>query len=209
MIVEKITVDNGFETNVYFYIDEKTKHGFMIDPAYSPKLLLEAVKNNGWIIEKILITHGHIDHIAAVEEVSRTLNAPYYIHKDGKEYLSNPTLNLSAIFGGNVNLNDAIYISDGDKIYLDAVPEISLKVIHTPGHTQDSCIFYDEKNKILFSGDTIFRGAFGRTDFPGADLKQMLNSIKNKIFTLPSDTIIYSGHSRETTIEREKNRYAQ
>ena len=208
MIVEKITVDNGFETNVYFYIDEKTKHGFLIDPAYDAKLLLETIKNHDWIIEKILITHGHVDHIAATEEVSKTLNIPYYIHKNSKEYLSDPSLNLSAFFGGNINLNDAIYFDDGDEISLSAAPEIKLKVIHTPGHTQDSCVFYDEKNGALFSGDTIFRGAFGRTDFPGSDLKQMLHNINEKIFTLPGETIIYSGHTRETTVEREKNRYA-
>jgi len=207
MIVYPVCLHHLFETNAYFYIDEKSKHGFLIDPAAEADKLSKMIKDNGWIIEKILITHGHFDHIGAVEELHKTFNIPYYIHQNGKEYLTNADYNLSLMTGQEIILNEAQYLNDGDTVLLDGAPEVMLSVIHTPGHTTDSVIYYDKDNKTAFVGDTIFKDGFGRTDFPGGDMNMLRLSILNKVLKLDDDTKLYSGHSDVTTVQREKKFY--
>ena len=204
MIVKQVPVRDIIETNTYFYIDEKSKHGFLIDPGAEAEKLLKIIKDNGWTIEKLLITHGHFDHIGAVEKIAQTLNIPYLAHENGREYLPNPTYNLSAFFGDDIVLNNAEYLQDGAEITLDAAPNVKLKVIHTPGHTQDGVVYYDESNSLAFVGDTIFKHGIGRTDIPGGDYNQLQQSICNKIFTFLNNTILYSGHSEPTTVSAEK-----
>ena len=179
----------------------------MIDPAAEPQKLLKLIKDNNWIIEKMLITHGHFDHIGAVETLHKQLGIPYYIHENGKDYLSNPALNLSSYFGDSIALNQAEFLKENDIMTLEENPQTKLKVIHTPGHTQDSVLFYDEQNDLAFVGDTIFKASIGRTDFPGGNTQQLKDNIQNKIFTLPDNTVLYSGHSEPTTIKNEKNNF--
>lgn len=204
MIVKQVPVQGIILTNSYFYIDEKSKHGFLIDAGAEAEKLLKIIKDNGWTIEKILITHGHFDHIGAVEKIAQTLNIPYLAHENGREYLPNPTYNLSAFFGDDIVLNNAEYLQDGAEITLNAAPNVKLKVIHTPGHTQDGVVYYDESNSLAFVGDTIFKHGIGRTDIPGGDYNQLIFNICNKIFTFPDPTILYSGHSEPTTVSAEK-----
>lgn len=204
MIINAVPVSDGIETNAYFYIDEASKHGFLIDAGAEPDKLENIIKQNDWIIEKILITHGHFDHIGAVQKLHQNLNIPYYGHTESQLYFNDPNYNLSSYFGQSISLTDADYFKDNDIISLNFNPEIQLKVIYTPGHTQDSVIFYDEKNNIAFVGDTIFKNSIGRTDFPGGNAKQLKESIQTKIFTLPDQTILYSGHSAPTSVANEK-----
>lgn len=204
MIVDTLPVSDAILTNAYFYIDEQTKHGFLIDPGAEAEKILQKINDNKWTIEKILITHGHFDHIGAVQEIHQSLNIPYMAHKNGQDYLPNVSYNLSTFFGKNVVLNQAEYLDEGDEIILQANPNIKLKVIYTPGHTQDSVIYYDIDNHTAFVGDTIFKDSIGRTDLPGGDAQQLYQSIRNKIFTLPDDTILYSGHTEPTTVKNEK-----
>ena len=207
MQIHTFPVSDGIETNAYFYIDETSHHGFLIDPAAEPEKLLQIIKDNNWIIEKMLITHGHFDHIGAVETLHKQLNIPYFIHENGKEYLTNPALNLSSYFGNSISLNQAEFLKENDIVTLEADPHVKLKVIHTPGHTQDSVIYYDEQNNLAFVGDTIFKASIGRTDFPGGNTQQLKNSIENKVFSLPDDTALYSGHSDPTSIAAEKKNF--
>jgi glyoxylase-like metal-dependent hydrolase (beta-lactamase superfamily II) len=205
MIVKTLTVGKIIPTNSYFYIDEKSKHGFLIDAGDNTDILVQEIENNDWKIEKILLTHGHFDHIGAVDELSKKLNIPYYIHRNGQQYLSNPDYNLSIYFAEPITLKDAKYFTDNEEIILEADKNIKLKVLHTPGHTADSVTFYDTDNGIAFCGDTIFKSSVGRTDIPGGDSKQLSQSIKQKILTLPDDTLLYSGHSTPTTVGAERN----
>lgn len=207
MIVYPVALYHLFDTNAYFYIDEKTKHGFLIDPAAEADKLLEMIKKNGWTIEKILITHGHFDHIGAVDALHKALGIPYLIHKNGKEYLTNADYNLSLMTGEKITLNEAQYLNDGDVISLNAAPEVKLQVIHTPGHTTDSVIYLDKENKIAFVGDTIFKQGFGRTDFPGGNMNALRHSISDIVLKLDDETKLYSGHSEETTVAAEKAFY--
>lgn len=207
MIVKQVLLCEILTTNAYFYIDEKTKHGFLVDPAAEPEKLLKIIKENGWTIEKILITHGHFDHIGAVEKLAKELDIPYYIHSNGKQYLINPQMNLSSFFEQNISLTDAKYLHDGDYITLSMTPDIKLKVIYTPGHTSDSVIYYDQNNNVAFVGDTIFKDSEGRTDLPGGNHFQLYESIRNKVITLPDNTVLYSGHTEQTTVQNEKGRF--
>lgn len=204
MIIKTVPVRGIIETNAYFYIDEATKHGFLIDAGAEAEKLLQIIKDNAWTIEKILITHGHFDHIGAVEQISKTLNIPYLAHRNSQMYLTDPTYNLSTFFGKDIVLHNAEYFDDEAEITLAAAPDNKLKVIHTPGHTKDGVTYYDAANAVAFVGDTIFKHSRGRTDIPGGDEKQLLQSIKNKIFTLPDETTLYSGHTVSTTVKSEK-----
>ena len=204
MIVDTLPVVDAIQTNAYFYIDEQTKHGFLIDPGAEAEKILLKIKDNNWVIEKILITHGHFDHIGAVQKIHQELKIPYLAHKNGRDYLANVEYNLSAFFGANIVLTEAQYLDDGAEIALEANPSIKLKVIYTPGHTQDSVIYYDANNNTAFVGDTIFKKSVGRTDLPGGNTQQLYKSIEEKIFTLPAETVLYSGHSAPTTVQDEK-----
>lgn len=207
MIIQELTINNMFETRTYFYIDEKTKHGFLIDPGGDADKLLSLIKQQNWKIEKILLTHSHVDHIGAVEEISSHLSVPYLIHRSGKELLADPQYNLSKYFGSGIILNDAIIFDDGDNITLQSDSRIALKAIHTPGHTPDSSIFYDADNKLAFVGDTIFKASVGATHHPGGNEELLQRSIADKIFSLPPETVLYSGHTEKTTVAAEKSRY--
>ena len=207
MMIRSIITTDVFDTYTYFYIDDKTNRGFLIDPAAEPDKLLAIIDNNSWIIEKILLTHGHFDHTGAVDAIHKTLNIPYFIHENGRRYLEDTIWNLSAYCKRNVVLKDEKLIKDSDEISLSANKDFLLKVLYTPGHTSDSVIFYSPKDKVAFVGDTIFKGAIGSTQYHGSSDKDLQNSILNRIFTLPKKTILYPGHSEYTTVEIEKSRY--
>ena len=207
MLIKRVPVKEFIETNAYFYIDEKTKHGFLIDPAAQEDVLLQMIEENGWTIEKMLITHGHFDHIGAVEALHRRQNIPYFAHQNGREYLTDGKLNMGDYFGRSFHLNEAEYVNDGDEIKLNADPSVVLKVIHTPGHTPDSVLYYDVANKTAFAGDTIFKDSFGATHFPGGDFEQLQQTIRQKVLTLPDDTALFPGHAEPTSVGREKRNY--
>ena len=203
-MILKTEVLGIFATNSYFYIDDETLHGFLIDPGAEAEKLLQIIFEKNFVIEKILLTHGHFDHIGAVEELQKNLKIPVCMQKNGGDYVKNPVWNLSAYFNLNMTLDNVNFLEDYSEINLNANENFSLKIIPTPGHTTDSAIFYSAKDKIAFVGDTIFLGSVGRTDFPGGDEKILIQTLREKIFTLPSETILFSGHSEPTTVANEK-----
>lgn len=206
-MIKRVEVADVFAENAYFYIDEKTGQGFLIDPGANAGQLLAMIRANNWDIKAILLTHGHFDHTGAVAEISETLGIPYYISVPGEAYLTNPALNLSSQNGRYSVLNDAQFFNDGDVISLPDNPDFSLQVIATPGHTPDSVTFYSPKENAAFVGDTIFRGSPGLTVFPGGNQPELMQSIGQKIFALPDDTVLYSGHTPPTTVGAEKPMY--
>lgn len=203
-MIKILEVTGVFTTNSYFLIDEETKHGFLIDPGAEAKKLLNYIKENDLVIEKILITHSHFDHIGAVREISETLNIPVYIHKDGDRYAKDTVWNLSSSCGENITIEATNYIKDNDVIKSETTPNLELKAIHVAGHTLDGVIFYSEHEKAAFVGDNIFCEGMGRSDFYGGDLVTLFNDVINEILTLPDDTILYPGHGESTTVEHEK-----
>lgn len=204
-MIKQVSVRDVFETNAYFYIDETTNHGFLIDPGAEADKLLQIIKKEKLVIEKILLTHGHFDHMGAAKQISKEYNIPIYMHSEGKKYATNSVWNLSSCCGRNIILEDIKYLKDGDIISLEVNTDITLRVIYVPGHTLDSVVYYSADKNIAFVGDTIFAGSIGRSDFYGGNAIQLFTGIVQRIFSLPDNTILYSGHSKPTTVANEKN----
>ena len=205
-LILTVEVNGVFTTNSYIYIDDSTKHGFLIDPGAEASKLLRIINDRNLTIEKILLTHGHFDHTGAALTIQNQLHIPICMQSNGRDYAENATFNLSDIFGMKIILNDVNYLEEGSEINLSANVDFKVKLIATPGHTTDSAIYYSKKDNVAFVGDTIFLGSYGRTDFPGGDEEILFDSIKKKILTLPDDTILLSGHSEPTTVKIEKTR---
>ena len=156
-MIAQVPVIAHFVENCFFYVDDTSKHGFIIDPGAQAEKLLGMIREKGWIIEKILLTHGHFDHIGAVNEIRSALKIPVLAYKSENDYLRDPEWNLSPSFGLSIIIENAETIVDGQIIRLDSNPAFSLKVIYTPGHTTDSVIYYSERDHAAFVGDTIFK----------------------------------------------------
>ena len=199
-------VFGGIETNAYFYIDDETRCGFLIDPGAQADKLKRIIDERGWTIEKILLTHGHFDHIGAVNELQAQLKIPVCMQANGRAYAENPAWNLSAYFGAEMTLGDVTYLDDFSEINLAANPSFGVKMIPVAGHTSDGAIYYAANDSVAFVGDSIFQGSYGRTDLPGGDEKKLLTNLRERVLTLPEDTVLLSGHSSPTTVAQEKFR---
>ena len=180
--------------NCYIVQDEETKETMVIDPGGSfPKIeeMLNVLNAN---VKYILLTHCHADHIWGVTEVKEKFGGKVLIHRFDEDGLKDPAINLSSHIGlGDIRLDDDSRLNDGDVLHVGA---LEFRVIHTPGHTVGSISLYCEQEKLLFSGDTLFRGSWGRTDLPTSSLEQIMDSITNKLMRLPEDTIVYPGHRK-------------
>ncbi|UWG95631.1 MBL fold metallo-hydrolase [Dehalobacter sp. DCM] len=188
--------------NCYVVICDVSKKAILIDPGSGSRMILERVKDLGVQVEIIVLTHGHFDHIGAVEEVRHALGAKVAIHTDDADMLSDPSKNVSALFGSKKTFSAAeILLEDGQEI---CVGNKKMKVIHTPGHTPGGICLLDEADNALFSGDTLFCGAIGRSDFPGGDLRQLINGIESKLMVLDDGIRVFPGHEASTTIGQER-----
>ena len=206
-MIAEVPVKGYFEENTFFYIDDRTKHGFLIDPGAQADSLLSLIRQNDWTIERIMLTHGHFDHMGAVNEIREALHIPVLAHERSDEYLLDARKNLSAFSGSSIIVRGAKHIHDGEIISMESDNDFSLKVIYTPGHTTDSVTFYSEHDKAAFVGDTIFKGSIGNYQYPGGNIRELQRSIIDRLFKLPDDTVLCSGHSEQTTVGLEKNRY--
>lgn len=189
------------QTNSYLIINEDTKEVVIIDPATCPDYLVNHVKSNGYVPKAILLTHAHFDHVMGINRWVEEFDIPVYLHEDEKELLENPELNLSGMFGRDYSYGEAKCYKDGEMI---DVASYKFQVIHTPGHTKGGCCYYCEKEKVLFSGDTLFKRSVGRTDFPTGDTKTLMTSIREKLLCLPGDVVVYPGHEEQTNIAAER-----
>ena len=199
-----VEVHGVFAENAYFYIDEKTNSGFLIDPGAQADKLLKIIAEKNFAIEKILITHGHFDHIGAAAEIQQKLSIPICMQKNGGDYVKNPVWNLSSEFDLNMTLENVTYLDDYSEIISSANENFKLQLIPCAGHTTDGAIYYSESEGVAFVGDSIFLGSYGRTDLPGGDTETLFENIKSKIFTLPDETVLLSGHTPPTTVQAEK-----
>ena len=154
----------------------------------------------------VLLTHSHFDHIGAASELCEHYDVKLCCHEAEAELLKEPGLNLTSMVGRGYGLSAERTFYDGEEVELAGM---KLRVIHTPGHTAGGACYYFYEEGVLISGDTLFAESVGRTDFPTGSSRVLMDSIKNKLFTLPEDTVVYPGHYESTTIGHEKqyNRY--
>ena len=186
--------------NCYLFICDDEKKGALIDPGANGEKIKRWLADKDVKIEYILLTHGHWDHIGAVEELRREYNAIVGIHADDTAMLESPELNLSMIWSTPISCQPADLIFQDGQTF--KVGNCEFKVIHTPGHSSGSSCFLT--SEALFAGDTLFFESVGRTDLPGGSEEQIKESITTKLFSLPEKTRVLPGHGPETTIGREK-----
>jgi len=198
MIVRKLEV-GPFATNCFIVGSESTKEGMIIDPADNAQLILRNVEDLSLDIKLIVLTHGHLDHIGALKEIKEKTGAEVAVHSADANLLQDHT--LGQLFGLSYPIPpppDRL-LEDGDSV---DVGDLHFKVLSTPGHTPGGiCLF---GHGVVFSGDALFNFSIGRTDFPGGDYDQLINSIKSKLTVLPDDTVVYTGHGPDSTIGAER-----
>jgi hydroxyacylglutathione hydrolase len=194
-LLYKIYIES-VDTNCYVFGSAKTREVLVIDPGSEPDKIKGLIKTENLLPKFIVNTHGHIDHIGANSE----LGLPVYIHEKDANFLTNPLLSLAPFYGKLKGSPKASRVlKEGDYI---EVSDIKLKVMHTPGHTPGGISLY--RNGLVFTGDTLFLQSIGRTDLPYGSADAITRSIKEKLFTLDDDTVVYPGHGEETSIGFEK-----
>ena len=189
-------------TNCYIVYTEDTKKAVIIDPAADSRRITEEISALGVNPEAVLLTHGHFDHMLAADSLRNGYHIPVCVASADAELLKQPDMNCSEQFlHMSYGISADEELEDGQNLrFLDG----ALTVITTPGHTEGSCCYYAKEESILFSGDTLFQGSVGRTDLPTGRAAQISASIREKLFVLPEDTLVISGHGEQTTIGEEK-----
>jgi glyoxylase-like metal-dependent hydrolase (beta-lactamase superfamily II) len=192
------------QCNCSIFGDEQTREAIVIDPGDEIEKITEVLERNKLKVKAIVITHAHIDHVAGAHKLRASTGAPVYMNERDTELLD--ALDTQAKWLG-VNTPPRVEIDsaadDGSVLRLGPA---QFQVLHTPGHTQGSLsLWIPEENKLI-AGDTLFRDSIGRTDLPGGNTRQILSSIKTRLFELPDQTVVFPGHGPNTTIGREKER---
>lgn len=190
----------GNAANCYIVFSEDTKAGVIIDPAMGGDQLTKMIEDEGLDIKHIILTHAHGDHFGGVPALKESLDLELLIHEDDAEQLMDKDLNFSTdMFARPISLKADRLLKDEEILKIE---DLEFKVIHTPGHTKGGICLAIEN--ILITGDTLFAGSIGRTDFYGGDFDTIIKSIKERLFPYPDDTIILPGHGEHSTIGIEK-----
>ncbi len=199
----KYTVLGPFMTNTYIVYNEKTLDGLVVDPSFTPEHYINAIIESKIKLKSIFLTHAHVDHMAGMNELrAKFPEAELYMSRGDAAYLRDPAKNLSYEFPTHVLVDDPDHwVKGGDHIQTCG---LDFTVFDTPGHTPGGISFYEEKEKIVFTGDSLFQGSIGRTDFPGGSMTQLVEGIRDHLLTLPDDVVVLSGHGNPTSIGVEK-----
>ena len=206
LIIESVVV-GSVGTNCYIVHKKDSEHCFVVDPGDSGDKIANYIRDQKMILDHILLTHGHFDHIQGVRDLKNAIRGEICALDVEKELLADARMNVSAMTGRPEELEADRWLHDGQQFESAG---ITMKVIHTPGHTKGSCCYFLEEQKVLFSGDTLFMESVGRADLPTGNEKDLMQSVREKVLTLPGETKVFSGHGPATSIEYEQanNPYA-
>lgn len=188
--------------NAYLVGCDETKEAAFIDPGDEPDRLLEAAREQGLTVTKIINTHAHFDHVGAVMPLKDTLGVPFYLHKTDEPLLER-LLQVGPMFGigdGRLPVVDH-YLEESGTV---EVGNLSAEVLFTPGHSPGHVSLYFKDEGCVFVGDVLFAGSIGRTDLPGGSMATLMQSIEKVLLALPEDTVVYPGHGPATTLGHEK-----
>lgn len=194
----------SFMTNCYTVYNTVSREAVIIDPAANAQFINNMLVSQQLNCTAVLLTHGHIDHMEALSELLNLIGdkVPVYAAAAEAEVLNDPRKNLSAMLTDRVvTVKPDILLEDGQTIELLGT---DIQCILVPGHTQGGMCYYLEENQMLFSGDTLFAGSIGRSDFPTGNSGQLIHMIRERLFVLPDAVTVYPGHNERTTIGREK-----
>ncbi|MEI4791377.1 MBL fold metallo-hydrolase [Bacillus sp. FJAT-53060] len=193
------------QANAYIWTN-KQRECLIFDPGGEAQKLISYVKEKKLTPLAILLTHAHFDHIGAADEVRAKWGLPLYVHEEEKEWLTNAELNGSARL-----IKNGITVKKAEKLITSEgtlqIGSFTLEMFHTPGHSPGSVSYYSKQEGFVISGDTLFQGGIGRTDLVGGSQEVLLQSIHDKLLSLPESTLVLSGHGEETTVltEQEQN----
>lgn len=192
-----------FMTNCFVVWCDGGSDCWLIDVGYEPEAMLAFVKERGLTPRQLILTHAHCDHIAGVTEaLAAWPSLPVFVHEAERDWLTDPMLNLSGLFGQPVTTPPAAgFLEVAAPLELDG---LRFELRHAPGHSPGSVVFYQPEAQTVFAGDTLFDGSIGRTDFPGGDHALLLDSIRSQLYTLPDETTVLPGHGATTTVGQEK-----
>lgn len=188
-------------TNCYLLCNMDIKECVLIDPADSQDEISRMIDESGCSLKGILLTHGHFDHIMAADAIRDKYGVKVYASCDEKNTLEQPRINLGEAYGLKLSVKADVWHKDGEILKLAG---FDIEALHTPGHTEGGSCYYIREIGVLFSGDTLFCGSVGRTDFPGGSMSEIVRSIKEKVMVLPDDTKVYPGHGEGTSVGYER-----
>lgn len=201
MQVEHLAV-GPVQTNCYLAMNKETKEAIIIDPGDDADRIGMRLMQLEAKPVAILLTHGHFDHAGAAKTLAAQYDILVYAHEKEAETLEDSRMNLSGpLAGGATTYHVDVFLKDEQELTLAG---LHIRVLFTPGHTPGGCCYYFPREDVLFSGDSLFCGSVGRTDFPGGSMRTLVDSVRNKLMSLPENTIVYPGHDIETTIEQER-----
>ena len=189
------------QTTCYIIYNKDTNEAMIVDPGDQAEDISMRCRMLGVVPKAILLTHGHFDHMMAAGKLKEEFHIPIYAAEKEVPLLADARANLSAMWARPVCIKPDCLVKEGDELDICG---FSITVIETPGHTIGGVCFYIPEEEVLLSGDTLFCGSFGRTDFPTGSMSVLARSIREKLFQLPDVTQVYPGHESSTTIGYEK-----
>lgn len=190
------------KTNCYIVNASSSKEAVVIDPADDASKIYDYLKKNDLVCKRIILTHGHFDHITGASQLKELTGAYVYAHENEAKVLRDPEINASTHMGYEVSLEPDYFFTDMEEF---EAAGLKWQVLYTPGHTEGGACYYLKDEGIVFCGDTLFYESIGRTDLPTGNYDRLIESINNKLMVMKDETEVYPGHGRPTTVGHERH----